>query len=172
MATFSLTPMGAFPPPAPEDFPVGTQYENSGTVLGDRSADTINFRRGLNATRGLAENANVITIDANVFDWIEVTASRLLDETDLGNGLKVDSATDVVITVPGDTQLNIQPSDGAVSLLLMQQGAGTVTVVGQSGVQILSRAALSQQIAGQYGVISLIYSEANTWVVCGDLAAA
>ena len=83
MPGFSLTPLGTFPPPTPDDFPVGIQWQDDGTNLGDRTVDTVNLRRGLVASRGTAETANVLTVDANVFTWSDVTADYDLLEADL-----------------------------------------------------------------------------------------
>jgi hypothetical protein len=172
MPAFSLTPLGTFPPPAPDDFPVGIQWQDDGTNLGDRTVDTVNLRHGLTASRGTAETANILTIDAGAFTWRDVLVSDLVYSTDIANGLKVDSASPVIITVPNDDQLDIAASDGDVSLLIMQAGAGSVAVVGQSGVTVLVRSALSASLAGQYAVISLIHTGPDEWVLCGDLAAA
>lgn len=172
MPAFSLTPLGTFPPPTPDDFPVGIQWQDDSTNLGDRTVDTVNLRHGLTASRGTAETANVLTIDAGAFNWRDVLVSDLIYSTDISNGLKVDSASPVVITVPGDDHLDIAASDGDVSMLIMQAGAGSVSVVGQSGVVVNVRAALSASLAGQYAVISLIHTGADEWVLCGDLATA
>lgn len=172
MPGFSLTPLGTFPPPTPDDFPVGIQWQDDGTNLGDRTVDTVNLRHGLTASRGTAETANVLTIDAGTFTWRDVTVDALVTSTDISNGIKVTAAGATTITVPGDDQLDIAASDGDVSILIMQGGAGAPSIVGQSGVTVNVRAALSATLAGQYAVISLIHTAANEWVLCGDLAAA
>jgi hypothetical protein len=173
MPGFSLTPLGTFPPPTPDDFPVGIQWQDDGTNLGDRTVDTVNLRRGLVASRGTAETANVLTVDANVFTWSDVTADYDLLEADLGNGLRVDfDGSNVAIIVPGDTELGIAQTDGDVSVLIMQAGVGVVSVVPQSGVTINVRSALLAQTAGRYAVLSLIHTGTDEWVLCGDLAAA
>lgn len=172
MPGFSLTPLGTFPPPSPDDFPVGVQWQDDGTNLGDRTVDTVNLRRGMRASRGTAESANVLTVDTNVFTWRDVVADDLLVESDLGNGLKVNFAgSTVAITVPGDTQLGLLEGDGDVSVLITQYGVGAVVLMPQSGVTINVRSALSLQLAGQHATASLIHTGANEWVLCGDLAA-
>lgn len=175
---FGLTPAGAgFPPQAPDAFPNYIQFQSDGTDLGGANADTVNFRRNLTATRGTGENANIITVDADAFGWTEVTTDHLIANTDIGNGLKVNSAEEsVIVTVPGDTQLGIEDAgDGTingVSMLIEQHGAAVVSVVGQSGVTINVRTGLLAETAGQYAVLSLIRNGANSWVLCGDLATA
>ena len=173
MPGFSITPLGTFPPPTPDDFPVGVQWQDDGANLGDRTVDTVNLRRGMTASRGTAETANVLTIDAAVFRWADVIDDYLLLEADLGNGLRVDYAgSSAIVTVPGDAQLGIAAADGDVSVLILQAGVGVVSVVSQSGVTINVRSALLPRTAGQHAVLSLIHTGANEWVLCGDLAAA
>lgn len=174
---FGITPASGFPPVTPDEFPNFIQFQSDGTNLGSNDADTVNFRRNLSATRGVGENANVITVDADSFSWAEVTADYLVDDSDIGNGLKVDSAEEsVTVTVPGDTQLGIEDAgDGTVngvSMLIEQHGAAVVSVVGQSGVTVNVRSGLLAETAGQYAVLSLIRIGTNSWVLCGDLATA
>lgn len=65
MPSFSLTPLTDVPPPAQDDFPNFIQFQNAGTDLGTPDADTLNFSTGLTATRGVGENANVVTVVAS-----------------------------------------------------------------------------------------------------------
>lgn len=171
MPGFSISPAAPFPPQTGEPFPVGIQWQNDGENLGDRTVDTINIRTRLSASRGSGETANVVTIDGGTFTWRDVTDDDAVAESDLGNGLKVNTdGSSTLITVPGDDELGISATDGDVSLLIMQAGAGAVVVAGQSGVTVNVRSALSLTLAGQYAVISLIHTGPNEWVVCGDLA--
>lgn len=64
MPGFGLTPVGGFPPPAPQDFPNFIQFQFDGFNLGGPDADTVNFVAGetFSVTRGEGENANVITV--------------------------------------------------------------------------------------------------------------
>lgn len=170
MPAFGLTPVTGFPPDTPDEFPNFIQFQNAGEDLGLADADTVNFRRGMRATRGTGENANVVTVEANVFAWSTVETDYDLVEADLGNGVKMDFAgSNVLLTVPGDTELGIADTDGDVSVLIMQAGPGVVTIAGQSGVTINVRSALAAQTAGQYAVVSLIHTGTDEWVLCGDL---
>ena len=63
MPGFSLSPLGTFPPPTNDDFPVGIQWQDDGVDLGDRAVDTVNLRDGIVGSRGTGETANVLTID-------------------------------------------------------------------------------------------------------------
>lgn len=173
---FGFNPAGnGFPSQAPEGFPNFILFQADGTALGEADADTVNFRRGFQATRGTGENSGVVTVDANVFTWRDVAASDTLGATDLGNGLKVDvslSGGPAVITIPDDTTLELLDGDGDVSVLIMQAGTGEVQVLADTGVTVNVRSALSLTLAGQYAVASLIHTGANEWVLCGDLQAA
>ncbi len=170
---FGLTPAGSgFPPQAADAFPNYIQFQDGGVDLGAADADTVNFRRGFIATRGDGENSGVVTVDANVFTWREVTDDAALTGDDLGNGVKSLAAAPMVLTIPGDTELGLLDGDGDVSVLITQYGSGTVAVVGQSGVTVNVRSALTLSLAGQYAVASLIHTGANEWVLCGDLTAA
>lgn len=173
---FGFNPAGnGFPSQAPEGFPNFILFQDSGTDLGDADADTVNFRRGLRATRGAGESSGVVTVDANAFIWTEVSIDYTLTEADVSNGVKsVSEDTSLVITVPGDTELGIEDTDGidGASLLIEQHGAAVVSVVGQSGVTVNVRSGLTAQTAGQYAVLSLIRVGANEWVLCGDLETA
>jgi len=165
---FGITPATGFPPQASDEFPNYIQFQNQGTDLGLPNVDTVNFGRNLTASRGTGENANVVTVVADAFTWAEATNDYLLSSDDLGNGVKAThNSGPVVVTVPGDTELGITTED--VSVLIMQAGAGSVSVVGQSGVTVNVRSALLPETAGQYAVLSLIHTGADEWVLCGDL---
>lgn len=165
---FGITPATGFPPQASDEFPNYIQFQNQGTDLGLPNVDTVNFGRNLTASRGTGENANVVTVVADAFTWAEATNDYLLSSDDLGNGVKAThNSGPVVVTVPGDTELGITTED--VSVLIMQAGAGSVSVVGQSGVTVNVRSALLPKTAGQYAVLSLIHTGADEWVLCGDL---
>jgi hypothetical protein len=168
--SFSITPASGFPPQASDEFPNYIQFQNQGADLGLPNVDTVNFGRNLTATRGTGENANVVTVVAETFVWAEAANDYLLSSDDLGNGVKTThNSGPVIVTVPGDTELGIDGED--VSVLIMQAGAGSVSVVGQSGVTVNVRSALLPETAGQYAVLSLIHTGADEWVLCGDLGA-
>ncbi len=62
MPAFSITPLRGNTPPAPDDAPLGVQFQRAGENVGDRSFDTINVTGGLIATRGTGAESNVITL--------------------------------------------------------------------------------------------------------------
>ena len=64
MPNFSISPVGPFPDPSSSQFPDYIQFQQDGTNLGDATVDTINFTDNITATRGVGENANVLTVSA------------------------------------------------------------------------------------------------------------
>jgi len=171
---FGFNPAGnGFPSQAPEGFPNFIQFQADGTDLGDADADTVNFRRGLSATRGTGESSGVVTVDAAGVTWREISETYTLEAADLTNGLRaVSDASSLAVIVPDDDVLGITDADDGVSLLVFQQGIAQVSVIGDSGVTVNVRSALEPRTAGYYSVISLIHTGTNEWVVCGDLEAA
>lgn len=173
MATFGLAPMlGAFPPPASEDFPNFIQFRAGGVDLGGRDADTVDFIGG-RATRGTGDNSGVVTVVLGGMVWREVENDTVLTKADSEGGIATTSTTGVQsVTVPADTV------DSAVDLLdgtcvvLCQQGAARLEVHAEPGVTLLYRsAAFNPAAAGQYATMSLIKRDANVWLLCGDLEA-
>lgn len=60
--SFTVTPITDIPAPTPQNFPNFVQYQQDGENLGLPDADTLNFAAGLQATRGVGENSNVVTV--------------------------------------------------------------------------------------------------------------
>lgn len=171
---FGLTPAGAgFPPQAPDAFPNYIQFQGGGTDLGGPDADTVNFRRGMRATRGTGESSGTVTVDAAVMTWREIGTTETLVANDLGNGVKsVSDNSSLTVIVPTDDVLGLSEANEGASLLIMQAGTAEVSVVGDTGVTVNVRSALVARTAGYYSVVSLIRTGLNEWVVCGDLASA
>lgn len=44
--TFGVTPVTGFPPPTPDEFPGGIQWQLDGVDVGDRTIDTVSFVSG------------------------------------------------------------------------------------------------------------------------------
>jgi hypothetical protein len=85
--------------------------------------------------------------------------------TDAGKLVTASNAAAISITIPTDASVNFPVG---TQLLLMQLGAGQVTVsaVTPGTTTIISRS--GTKTAGQYALISLIKVAANQWVVGGD----
>lgn len=83
--------------------------------------------------------------------------------TDAGRLITLNNASAIAVTIAADATTDFPVG---TQLLLMQLGAGQVTVSGAVGVTVISRN--GTKTAGQYALISLIKVAANQWVVGGD----
>lgn len=83
--------------------------------------------------------------------------------TDAGRLITLSNASAIAVTIAADATTDFPVG---TQLLMMQLGAGQVTVSGAAGVTIVSRS--GTKTAGQYALISLIKVAANQWVVGGD----
>jgi hypothetical protein len=83
--------------------------------------------------------------------------------TDAGRLITLSNASAIAVTIAADATTDFPVG---TQLLLMQLGAGQVTVSGAVGVTVISRS--GTKTAGQYALISLIKVAANQWVVGGD----
>ena len=100
-------------------------------------------------------------------DWgdaytTSVTASRL----DLGRWVRMDSGSAMTYTIPPDSSVQFQ--DGEF-IMLVQKGAGQVTVTAGSGVTINSAGGLLAT-SQQYSTVTVVKEDANTWIAFGDRA--
>lgn len=61
--TFGITPTTSFPPPSPDEFPMGLQWQLAGTAVGTRNVDTVNFVAGDTLTMAVdPEDPKLLTI--------------------------------------------------------------------------------------------------------------
>lgn len=60
--SFAITPTTSFPPPTPDAFPMGLQWQLEGADVGDRSIDTVNFVTGDDLAMAAAGTTLTITI--------------------------------------------------------------------------------------------------------------
>ena len=84
-----------------------------------------------------------------------------LDSSDYGKMVTLDNASAITLTVPADVFV---PGD-VVGLL--QKGAGTVSVVGDTGVTVNTAATLD--LAGQWAIASLLCLSDNEFLLTGNL---
>jgi len=83
--------------------------------------------------------------------------------TDAGKLVTLSNAGAIAVTIAADATTGFPVG---TQLLLMQLGAGQVTVSGAVGVTVVSKN--GTKTSGQYALISLIKVAANQWVVGGD----
>lgn len=173
---FNVSPAAPFPPQTGNDPPSFIQFQADGVDLGGPDADTVNFSTGLTVTRGgSGENENIVTlsveavpIDVLVLTWRDVEGDASFVLGDASNGIATTGTTGMqTLTIPDDGTV---PFEDGTAVLIFQEGAASVVVVGAYGVDLLCRDTLVPVLAGQYATATIIKRSANTWLICGDLA--
>lgn len=98
----------------------------------------------------------------------ETGTSLTLDVNDTGKALVFSSSDPVTVTIPADSTYEFEIGQ---TFLIVQEGTGTVSVTGAVGVT-LSGISVSDpvDIAGQYGVATLIKIDDDEWVIFGNIA--
>lgn len=98
----------------------------------------------------------------------ETVTSLTLDVNDTGKALVFSSSDPVTVTIPADSTYEFEIGQ---TFLIVQEGTGTVSVTGAVGVT-LSGLSVSDpvDIAGQYGVATLIKIDDDEWVIFGNIA--
>jgi len=102
--------------------------------------------------------------------WRQATDSDTLVITDAENGVAMNAGTAKIITIPANATVAFPKG---TSILLTGEGAGSVTIAAAGGVTLRVRAIGSpflNQIAGQYGVASIIKRDTDEWILTGDIA--
>jgi hypothetical protein len=128
----------------------------------------------------VAENVNdlntrEIALDIRV-DGVEADAKKVTfnDQTgttytlalsDAGKLVTLSNASAITLTVPDEATV-VFPSGSRVDIA--QLGAGQVTVVGASGVDVDAKDG-NDKLFGQYSAATLIYLGSDDWLMIGDL---
>ncbi len=86
--------------------------------------------------------------------------------SDAGKVISLNNSSAITVTIPTNASVAF---DVGATVSLVQLGAGTVTVVGDSGVTLLSLDSATD-ISGQYGFASLLKIGTNIWALSGALA--
>lgn len=107
-------------------------------------------------------NLNVSRIQINAQTGVAYT----LVAADAGKLVTCSNAAAVTVTVPPESSVNF---DVGAKVGVAQLGAGAVSVAGGSGVTVSSLNS-NTNIAGQYGVASLVKTGSDAWLLEGDLA--
>lgn len=109
---------------------------------------------------------NAINVDAvKLVSINEQTTSYTIVLSDGFKSVEMDSASAVDLIVPpnSDTAFPI-----GTQLIVVQTGAGTVTLVEGSGVTINSRDS-NKDLNGEWAGVTLIKRDTNDWLAVGDL---
>ena len=91
--------------------------------------------------------------------------SYILEETDIGKCIEMDSSTSNTVTIPLNSSV-LFPIDTLI--IVRQMGTGVTSVVAEGGVTIRNPQT-SNQIYAQYGSVSLHKRGENEWCIDGDL---
>lgn len=146
-------------------------FADSAAEAINKALDTADKSKTVTDTAGLANGLATLDADAKVTAQqasaaiVDVTESRALALTDAGRLLCVDSASDVVLTVPLEADVAFP---AGTELEVCQLGAGAVSFSAAEGVTLLS-AGGAVMIAEQYGCAALKKIAADTWLLSGSL---
>jgi len=120
---------------------------SGGTISGDLTVS------------GSARIASV-EVNSQTGTWYSLVLS------DAGKVISLNNSSAITVTIPTNASVAF---DVGATVSLVQLGAGTVTVVGDSGVTLLSLDSATD-ISGQYGFASLLKIGTNIWALSGALA--
>lgn len=95
------------------------------------------------------------------------TSSYTVELPDAGKSLKVDSESNIDITIPPNSST---PFPLGSRFDVLRCGSGSVTFVPGSGVIIYSKNS-NKKIAATYSAATIIKTDTNTWTLIGDLTA-
>lgn len=98
----------------------------------------------------------------------EAGTSLTLDVNDTGKALVFSSSSPVTVTIPADSTYEFEIGQ---TFLIVQEGTGTVSVTGAVGVTLSGLSVSAPvDIAGQYGVATLMKIDDDEWVIFGNIA--
>jgi hypothetical protein len=89
------------------------------------------------------------------------TAAYQLVQGDNGKVITMNSASAITLTIPAGLTAGF-------NCMVVQYGAGTVTIAGASGVTIVNRSNYSKT-GGQYAIVTIVSPVANTFITGGDM---
>ncbi len=98
---------------------------------------------------------------------VNKTSSYTVELSDAGKSLKIDSSSNVDITIPPNSSA---PFPLGSRFDVLRCGSGSVTFVEGSGVIIYSKNS-NKKIAATYSAATIIKTDTNTWTLIGDLTA-
>lgn len=93
----------------------------------------------------------------------ESTTARTLALTDAGKYVRCTNGSATTVTVPPNASVAFNAGD---TIIVMQAGAGQVTLSPGAGVTLNHRSSLTTK--GQFSPLSLIYVGGDVWDVAGD----
>lgn len=132
----------------------------NGTIINDdiNASAAIAQSKIANLTTDLAAKANLaLTINAQAASYTLVLA-------DSGKQVEIGSASAATLTVPTNDTVAFPVG---TTILVVQTGAGQVTVAGAAGVTVNATPGL--KLRAQWSTATLIKRATNTWLLSGDV---
>lgn len=118
MPTFAIAPVSVSQAES-GDFPDYLQFQKDGVDLGGPTVDTVNIANGITATRGVGEDANVLTLSVDgVGGSIAVYDGGVLVADDV-SALNIVGAASVTAGSAGVVNVDVTSSGGATPELLV-----------------------------------------------------
>jgi hypothetical protein len=104
-------------------------------------------------------------------DWstaqsvVSKSSSFTLELTDAGKILKCNSASAITVTIPTSASVAF---DIGQKIDILQYGVGQITIVGDTGVVLLSTP--TAKLRTQNSIVACVKIGADEWILAGDLA--
>jgi len=95
------------------------------------------------------------------------TADYTVAKSDSGKTISIDSASDVIVTIPANSSVAFIVGQ---KIEIVRLGSGNVSIAGDLGVTINSKFS-NKKIAAQYSGAVITKIDTNTWLLIGDLTA-
>lgn len=139
-----------------------SNLSNNVTEVSSQVAAVINSKGAVNGIATLNSGGKVVASQAcSALAWIETSGATTLTESNMGQTLICNHASDITITVPTGLPLNSEVE-------LIRWNIGAVSISPASGVTLHSANDL-RNIANRYGAAGLKHIATNIWVLTGDL---
>lgn len=139
-----------------------SNLSNNVTEVSSQVAAIINSKGAINGIATLNSGGKVVASQAcSALAWIETSGATTLTESNMGQTLICNHASDITITVPTGLPLNSEVE-------LIRWNTGAVSISPASGVTLNSANGL-RNIANRYGAAGLKHIATNIWVLTGDL---
>jgi len=155
---------------------------DTGTVTGTMIADNTIVNAEIATTAAIAySKLNLATsiVNADISATAAIDQNKIADTvinpqttsytlvlTDKNKQVEISNASATTLTIPADNTVNM--ATGA-SIVILQTGAGQVTIAGAAGVTVNATPGL--KLRTTWSSATLIKRAANTWVALGDLSA-
>lgn len=99
---------------------------------------------------------------------MDKTSSYLLANGDQGKVIQMNSSSGVTVTVPTDGSYNFAIG---TQFTIIQKGTGQVTVEAVTPATTIINSTPGNKTRAQWSSVELVKTEANKWVLMGDLTA-